>query len=317
MLHERQVELLGEEIEAELAPLSGISGLYDLVKNPLPEAGQELATKSERGRPWSLLPLMVCEAISGDYGQALPAAAALQLLRTAAEVFDDIEDADSSESLSARHGLAIAVNVATTLVILAERAIVRLEAKGVEPRVIVRTMDAVNSFHTVACAGQHLDISLTAETSISEDTYLKVIGMKSAYMAECACHVGALLANASQELVDTFSAFGRNLGMASQIANDIQGITLGTDIIKRKITLPVIFALGQADDEAHSRLESIFLERSAAIYDPAPIRDLLFRTGAIHYATLKMEFYKQLASGALSEAAGAGASVERLKLFLE
>ena len=317
MLHERQAELLGEEIEAALASLSDISGLYDLVKNPLAEAGRGLAVKNERGRPWPLLPLMVCEAISGHYGQALPAAAALQLLRAAAEVFDDIEDADSSESLSARHGFAIAVNVATTLVIVAERAIVRLEAKGVEPRVIVRTMDTVNAFHTAACAGQHLDLSLTVETGISEDMYLKVIGMKSAYASECACNIGALLANANQELIDTFSSFGRNLGMVAQIANDIQGITLGTDIIKRKMTLPVIFALGHADGEERSRFKGIFLEQTAAICDPAPIRDLLFRAGAIHYATVKMEFYKQLAAGALSEAARSGASVERLRLFLE
>lgn len=317
MLHERQAELLGEEIEAALASLCDVPGLYDLVKNPLAEAGRELAINSERGRHWPLLPLMVCEAISGDYGRALPAAAALQLLRTAADIFDDIEDADSSESLSVRHGFAIAVNVATTLVIVAERAIVRLETKGVEPCVIVRTMDVVNAFHTAACAGQHLDISLTAEAGNSEDMYLKVIGMKSAYATECACHIGALLANANQKLVDTFSVFGRNLGMASQIANDIQGIALGTDIIKRKITLPVIFALGQADGGARGRLEGIFLERTVATCDPAPIRDLLFRTGAIHYATVKMEFYKQLASGALSEAAGAGVGVEGLKLFLE
>ena len=260
---------------------------------------------------------MVCEAVSGDYKQALPAAAALQLLRTAAEVFDDIEDEDSSESLSVRHGFPIAVNIATTLIIVAERAIVRLETKGVEPRVIVRVMDVINSFHITACAGQHLDISLPEETINSEDTYLKVIGMKSAYATECACHVGALLANANQKLIDTFSSFGLNLGMASQIANDIQGITMGTDIIKRKITLPVIFALGQADGEARSQLEGIFIERPAAIYDPAPIRDLLFRAGGVHYATVKMEFYKRLASDALSEAAKAGANTERLKLFLE
>ena len=317
MWQKRQAELLAGEIEAILAPLYGQSGLYDLVKNPLAKAGQELAVKSGRSRPWPLLPLMVCEAVSGDCERALPAAAAIQLLRTAADVFDDIEDADSSESLSVRHGFAIAVNVATTLIIVAERELVRLETKGVEPRIIVRTMDAINSFHTVACAGQHLDISLTGETAVSEDMYFKVIGMKSAYAAECACHVGALLANANQELVDTFSAFGRNLGMAAQIANDIQGIMSGTDIIKHKITLPVIFALGQADGEAGGRLKGIFLEPATATWDPAPIRDLLFRTGAIHYATVKMEFYKQLASGALSEAAGAGASVERLKLFLE
>lgn len=314
--HDRQAKFLGEEIEAVLASLPSISSLYDLVKNPLAKSGEELTVNNEHSRPWNLLPLMVCEAISGDYGQAIPAAAALQLLRTAAGVFDDIEDADSSESLLARYGSAVATNVATTLVMMAEKAIVRLEARGVEPRIIVRIMDVVNSYHIAACAGQHLDISLTAETGILEDMYLKVIGMKSAYASECACHVGALLANTNQELVDTFSAFGHNLGMAAQIANDIQGITNGTDILKRKITLPVIYALAQTDSEVHQQLELAFSKETEPAPELGQTRDLLFRTGAIHYATLQMELYNQRALDALAIAEKAGASTERLKLFV-
>jgi octaprenyl-diphosphate synthase len=111
--------------------------------------------------------------------------------------------------------------------------------------------------------------------------------------------------------------FGYNLGMASQIANDIQGITRGRDILKRKITLPVIYALSQADGEARHQLELTFSKQSESAPSPAQTRDLLFNTGAIHYATIKMELYKQQALDILSKAEGAGANVERLRLFLE
>ena len=313
----RQAELLRYEIEALLAHLPKTVGLYDLVKEPLEKASQGLVAGSAHDRPWPLLPLIVCQAISGHYKQALPAAAALMLLMAAGDVFDDIEDADSSESLSARYGSAVATNVATTLLILAERAITRLEGRGVEDSVIVRVIDMVNSFYTTACAGQHLDLSLTSKAAISEDIYFTVIGMKSASTVECACHVGALLANANQESVDIFAAFGHNLGMASQIANDIQGITRGSDIMKHKITLPIIYALTQADGEAHNQLESTFVKQSGPIPDSMQIKELLFRTGAIHYAMVKIELYKQRALDFLSEAEGAGASVERLKSFLK
>ena len=313
----RQPELLRDEIEAVLARLSGTVSLYDLVKEPLTKARRGLAVEGANARPWHLLPLIVCEAISGYYEHALPAAAALQLLVVAGDVFDDIEDADSSESLLARYGSAVATNVATTLLILAERAVTRLKGRGVEDYIIICAMDAVNSFYTTACAGQHLDLSLTSEMTISEDMYFRVTGMKSASQIECACHIGALLANANQDLIDTFAIFGHNLGMAAQITNDIQGIIRGSNILKHKITLPVIYALTQVDGEARNQLERAFRKQSELVSDPTQIRDLLFRVGAIHYATIKMEFYKQRARDILSEAEAAGARVERLKLFLE
>ena len=298
-------------------PLADAVDLYDLVKEPLTQARRGLATEGAYDRPWPLLPLIVCEVISGCYEHALPAAAGLQLLMAAGDVFDDIEDADSSESLSARHGSAVATNVATALLILAEKAIMRLKGRGVEDHNIVRIIDVVNSLYTTACVGQHLDLSLASEMALSEEVYLKVVGMKSATQVECTCTVGALLATANQELIDTFATFGHNLGMAAQITNDIQGIIHGSDIVKGKTTLPLIYALTQTAGEARNELERTFGKQSESVFDPVRIRDLLFRTGAVHYATIKMEFYKQRSLDILSQVEKAGFSAERLKLFLQ
>lgn len=309
MWQERRSEKLRDEIETLIVPLSDAGGLCDLIKEALTQRRRGLGAEVAHDKPWPLLPLIVCEAISGHYEYALPAAAALQLLMAAGDVFDDIEDADSSDSLSARYGSAVATNVATTLLILAEKAITRLKGSGVEDYRIVRVMDAVNSHYATACAGQHLDLSLASKMAFSEEVYLRVVGMKSASQVECACYIGALLANANQELIDTFALFGHNLGMAAQITNDIQGVTHGSDILKHKMTLPVIYALTQMGGKARKQSEPVL--------DATQIRDLLFRTGAIHYAMIKMELYKQLALGTLSKAERSGASIERLKLFLE
>jgi len=317
MLYERQSELLREEVEALLTLLNDAGSLYYLAKEPLTRVRRGLAGEGTHNNTWPLLPLMVCEAISGHYEHALPAAAALQLLRAAGDVFDDIEDVDSSESLSAKYGSAMATNAATTLLILAEKAIIRLEIRGLADHIIVRVIDAVNSFYTTACIGQHLDLSLTSKTSVSEDKYFKLAYMKSASTVECACYIGALLATTNQELINTFTTFGHNLGMASQIANDILGITQGSDIVKPKITLPVIYALAQTDGEEHNQLEITFGKPFECVQDPTQIKNLLFRTGAIHYAAVKMEFYKQRALDNLSEAEKAGVKVEILKSFLE
>ena len=314
---ERQAELVRGEIEALLAPLSDAVGFSDLIKEALARSRSAILAGTVSDFQWALLPLMVCESIGGHYEQALPASAAIHLFMAAGEVFDDIEDADSSESLLARYGPAVATNVATTLLILAERAITQLKGRGVGDCSVVRVMDAVNSYYLNACAGQHLDLTLTLQMGVSEDTCLRVACMKSASTAECACNIGALLATKNQELIDKFTLFGHNLGMASQIANDIQGITRGSDIVKRKITLPIIYSLIHTDGEARHQLELAFGKPSEFVPDPKQITDLLFRCGAIHYATVKMELYKQRALDTLSEAKSVGASVERLKLFLE
>jgi geranylgeranyl pyrophosphate synthase len=317
MWQKRQAEKLRLEIEELLAPLSDANDLCDLIKEALTQGRRGLGAEAAQDKPWPLLSLVVCEAISGYYEKALPAAAALQLLMAAGDVFDDIEDADSPESLSARYGPAIAINVANTLITMGEAAITRLKAKGIEDCITVRAIDVVNSYCTTACAGQHLDLSLTSNMDISEDMYVRVTGMKSASQVECACYIGALLATANQELINTFTTFGYNLGMAAQITNDIRGVTRGSDILKHKMTLPVIYVLTQAEGESRNQLELAFRKPSESVPDPTQIRDLLFRTGAIHYTTIKMELYKQLALDNLSEIERYGASVERLKLFLE
>lgn len=316
MWQERSADLLKDEIEAVLAFLPDTAELYSRAKEPLAKARRGLSAEVAHDRPWPLLPLIVCEAICGNYECALPAAAALQLLMAAGDVFDDVEDADSSESLSAKYGSAVATNVATALLILAERALTRLKEKGVEDSITFRVIDAINSSYTTACAGQHLDLSLIFKEAISEDTYLTITNMKSASQIECTCYVGALLANTNPELVDMFAKFGHNLGMAAQITNDIQGAIRGSDILKRKITLPVIYAFSQTDAKTRKQLVSAFSQRESE-GELSQVRDILFRTGAIHYATVKMECYKQAARDFLAKAAAAGASVERLNLFLE
>ena len=317
MWQKRQAELLREELEMALAPLVKFDDLYQLVKEPLTVYRRGLSAETEQDRPWPLLPLMVCEAVSGDFTQALPAAAALQLLMAAGDVFDDIEDADSEDSLAAKHGPGLSANAATALLILAEKALLRLKARNIEDNVIFQVMDSINSGYTAACAGQHLDLRLSAQSPVPEDRYLEIISLKSASQVECACRAGALLATRDSTLIDKFTLFGHNLGMAAQITNDIQGTLKGNDIVKKKITLPALYALNQAEDEDRIYLEQVFSPQSQPVVNMETVRDLFFRTGAVYYATLKMEIYRQAALETLAEIKEAGINAERLRLLLQ
>jgi geranylgeranyl pyrophosphate synthase len=312
-----RVELLNSEVEQVLLSLPGNSGLYVLLKEAL-EAGTSLTVpQTKQGRPWPLLPLLVCESICGNYEHAVPAAAALHLMKTAAEVFDDIEDADSTTSLSTRYGPAVALNAATTLLILAEKTVLRLQSRGVDGSTIIQVLNAINSFYTAACTGQHLDLSSTSQKKLSEEQYFEIMHMKSASTIECACRVGAILASADQQTVDKYTKFGYYLGMASQIANDIQGVTSGSDIIRRKMTLPSIFALDKGSSEVSRQLEGLYFHSSGPVPNLSETIRSLFQCGAVYYSLVKMQLFKQQALDFLSEVESSGKSVSPLKLFIE
>ena len=316
MWQDDAANLLRGELEGLLSQVGGNLALRKHLGEAVAQTERPLAGEAVRRRPEGLVPLVVCDAISGHYEQALPVAAAMRFFRAAADVFDDVEDADSPTSLAARYGVALATNVATGLLILGEKAIARLVARGVAGGLVVRVFDAVNSYHLTACGGQHEDLSSAPGTPVSEEEYLEIAARKSASQVECTFLVGALVAGARSEIASLFATLGRNYGMAAQIANDIQGTLEGTDILRRKMTLPAIYALAQTDGEAHSRLEAALDPGVTVPPDVVQVRQLLFDVGAIHYAMLKMDMYKQSARDTLSRIRSAGIPTERLQTFL-
>lgn len=300
-----------------LASLLDTVSLYDLTKEALGKLFDASSARLANHRAWYLMPLIVYRSICGQCEAVLPAVAGLQLLKAAADVLDDIEDADSLESLSYKYGIPRALNAASTLIILAEKAFTRLEDKGVSDGTVVRLIRAVNSYYVITCQGQHMDLSLFSDEDILEETYLRVIAKKSASAVECACYAGAMLATANQELVNSVTIFGHNLGMASQIANDIKAVVSLNDIKRGKITLPAIYALSQTIGENHRLLEKVFHDRPSSLeFAPDQIRDLLYRTGAIQYAVIKEEIYKQRARGSLKFLETWGIETEQLHQFL-
>ncbi len=316
-MQDNKAEALKNEIESVISGILETAGWLSLVKESLTQFEIETAAGSTPRFRWSLLPLLVCEAISQQYERALPAAASLQLLRTAADIFDDIEDADSQLSFSAKYGNAISINLATSLVILAEKALTRLTQKGVESKLAIHIIEAINTHYARACAGQHLDLSLSPAEFSSEEVYLNISSLKTASSVECACHTGALIATSNSEIIDKFTAFGQNLGMAAQIANDIQGTLQMKDIRKRKITLPVIFALDHATKETRQILQDYFVERQETSVSDERIKNLLISSGAIHYSEFKMELYRQMAIEDLHELEKNSVQTKDLGMFLD
>jgi len=99
------------------------------------------------------------------------------------------------------------------------------------------------------CYGELRQMGTKNEFRLSVAEYLDIVAAKTAALLECSCQMGAFYAGASPEIVDEFRLFGRELGMAFQMVDDLldligneqsMGKTLGTDIAQRKPTLPLL-----------------------------------------------------------------------------
>jgi octaprenyl-diphosphate synthase len=302
---------LREEIEFNLSSLKDAAGLSSVIKECLKPEGQKSVSLA-----WPLLPLFVCEAVCGRYDRAIPVAASIQFLRAAAGVFDDIEDADSAASLASRYGQAVAINAASALLNLANKSLLRLRLKGVPDSEVLGIIDTLSSGCIAACEGQHLDLSLSASKALTEETYLRIAYLKSASTVECACRAGALAAGAPEDLIDKFAGFGYNLGMMAQIANDLAGVDSGADIRKRKITLPAIYALANLDGDPLLQVEQAFVRPPEVNPDPLEIKDILFSSGAVYYAAVRMQLYHQAAQKVLNELGSDSINTGHLKEYL-
>lgn len=109
------------------------------------------------------------------------------------------------------------------------------------------------------CEGELHQICQRGNLSLSEEEYFDIIDAKTAELTSVCCRLGGMYAGETAEVVDSLARYGRYLGMAFQIADDLldivgqektTGKSLGTDLEQRKMTLPLIHLLASSQDRA-------------------------------------------------------------------
>jgi octaprenyl-diphosphate synthase len=151
-------------------------------------------------------------------------------------------------------------------------------------RAIARTTNAV-------CEGELLQIENRNNHELSEKTYFEIIRRKTAVLCATCCHLGATFAGASDADARRLETYGLCVGMAFQIQDDILDIvgdaravgkTLGIDVEKGKLTLPMIHFLRTAPAEHRALLRSLLGSRDGDKTER--IRNLILPSGSIDYA---------------------------------
>ncbi|MFM7172869.1 MAG: polyprenyl synthetase family protein [Caldilinea sp.] len=273
----------------------------------------------KRLRP--LLCLMACQAVGGDPAQALPAAAAVEILHNFSLVHDDIEDGDVTRrhrpTLWSVWGVPQAINAGDAMFALAFAALQRLSTTQVAAAQQLAALQLFTDTSVALTEGQHLDMHFEQRRQVSVAEYLHMIEGKTAALIGASVALGGLVGGDSTYV--PLRRFGQSLGLAFQIQDDLLGIwgdpavtgkAAGNDILRRKKSLPLLHALNDplCGEALHALLWS---DRLTDADLPEALR-LLEQAGARTYATDQMKIFYTASQQALQEALGAEAPASLL-----
>ena len=257
-----------------------------------------LEASGKRLRPALVL---LCGSFAGEHSERLTrVATAVELIHMATLVHDDIiDDAALRRGVASardRFGDPVAVLAGDFLFAKA----FQLFASVNDPRVVNEAAEVVG----VMCSGeiqQQLDQGRVA----SESEYFARIEAKTARFIEASCRLGAMAAGLERSAEDLLARFGHDMGMAFQVIDDVLdwsedsmqlGKSVGEDIAQGVYTLPLIYALQQAQwaDELQAYIAQA-KERPLA-----RIRQMLKASGALEYARNRAIGLKDSAMAALA-----------------
>ncbi len=253
-------------------------------------------SKGKQMRPmFVFFSAQLCGGISESTHRA---AALVELLHTATLVHDDVVD-DAYErrgflSINAVWKNKIAVLVGDFL--LAKGLLLSVEND--EHSVLKIVSDAVQQMSE----GELLQIEKVRRLDIVEDVYYEIIRQKTASLISSCCASGAASAKAPTEIIERMKLFGEYIGMAFQIKDDLLdfgyddiGKPKGIDIKEKKITLPLIYALNNADKSQRKYIINLVKNHSEESDRVQEVIDFVRKQNGLEYAEKKMLEFQQKA----------------------
>jgi geranylgeranyl diphosphate synthase type II len=268
-------EALGRYLEERRLLVDEALGRY------LPEAGDHpkeiheavrysVFAGGKRLRP--ILVLAATEAAGGQVEQALPAAAAIELIHTYSLIHDDLPAMDDDDFRRGRptchkvYGEAMAILAGDALLTQAfillsgEPSWARVDAKA-RLRVIHEIAQAAGSKGMVG--GQVVDI-LQEDQEVDLPTLQYLHTHKTGTLIRACLRVGGILASAAPEQMEALTRYGERIGLAFQIVDDILdlegslealGKRAGSDLRKKKATFPALVGIEESRQRAHRLVE--------------------------------------------------------------
>jgi len=270
-----------------------------------------LKAGGKRLRPTILI--LTCRLVGGSEEKALPAAAAVELLHNFTLVHDDIMDRDEfRRGVPTVHkiwGEAYAILAGDLLFSKSFEVMLELVNRGVPKDKVVEAVKYLAWAATTVAEGQALDMSFEERENVSEEEYLTMIEKKTASLFEASARIGVAIGGGDVESVKNIGAYGRYLGIAFQIQDDILGIKadekvlgkpVGSDIREGKKTILVIYALKNISNDKKHELLNILGKKDASKEEIDKAIKIIEESGALEHAVKLKEEYAIKALNALN-----------------
>ena len=215
-------------------------------------AGHLIVHGGKRLRPFMVI--RSCQILGGKVSNAMPAASAVEMVHNFTLVHDDIMDNDEMRhgvpTTHKKFGMPIAILAGD---VLFSKAYQVISDSKVSPSSTTQLVSRLAKACVDVCEGQLLDVKMAEEKKIpTQSQYITMIGKKTAALFDVSCAMGAICATKNAKDVSNLSAFGRNLGIAFQITDDLIGVMgdpkitkkpVGNDLREGKKSLPILMAI--------------------------------------------------------------------------
>jgi len=166
----------------------------------------------------------------------------------------------------------------------------------------------LSSTSSIIAQGEVLQLEHKGEIDVLEETYFNIINMKTAALFAVATKVGGCITNKSKKEKDALESYGKNLGLAFQIADDaldyystqkIFGKEIGKDFFEGKTTMPLVIIFQKANDEERDFLKEIFKKEKRNEDDFSETLALINKYKAVKESLKRAEYFVNISYGAL------------------
>ena len=209
----------------------------------------------KRLRPYMVL--KSCQVLGGKSRDAISAAGAVEMVHNFTLVHDDIMDNDETRhgvlTTHKKFGMPLAILAGDVLFSKAFQVVSKSNLPSQSTNELVSRLSKAC---VDVCEGQLLDIKMAESKKIpSQNEYIKMISKKTAALFDVSCSMGAICAKSKTKDIANLSSFGKNLGIAFQITDDLMGVMgdpkitkkpVGNDLREGKKSLPILLEIKRA-----------------------------------------------------------------------
>ena len=292
-------------IDNYLKLIDNYIGLHPFTKRPerlYEPLDYILSLGGKRIRP--VLTLVACEMMNGPVEKALPAAYAIEIFHNFSLIHDDIMDCAplrrGKETVHTKYDINTGILSGDAMLIYAYQYLGKYE-----DTLVPRMMRNFTETSILVCEGQQLDMDFEQRSDVEIPEYMEMITNKTAVLLAEALRMGALVAGASDHALQHFYDFGRNVGIAFQMQDDILdtygenhkvGKQKGGDIIQGKKTYLYLKALELSTVDQRKDLETLYEDQQMDKQEKvAKVMEIFDELHVRLYADQVKEAYRDLA----------------------